>query len=144
MRNVRLAVSGVATALLLGASVLAAPAGAQRASDCGQLVNQQDAAQTFTYTEQNRSNSGQVLAGLINAAIQNVRVPVTAANIGQLGANVSVVCVNDALNNNHLEILKDIDIDVIDDVTIGDITALNNVNILAIDLSRNVVYVAPR
>jgi len=134
MKLLRTASAAAAAAMLLGTTLVAEPASAQGSSDCGQLANSGD--QTFTYIDQNRSNSAQHLAGLINAAISNVEatVPVTLQN---LQANVSVVCVSDSLNNNHLEILKNINVDVIDDVTIGD------VNVLAIDVSRNLVYVAP-
>ena len=57
-----------------------------------------------------------MLTGLVNAAIQNVEadVPVTLQNVQ---APISVVCVTDSLNGNHLEILKNIDVDVIDDIT---------------------------
>ena len=118
--------------------MFAPTASAQPASDCGQLAN--SAGQTFTYTDKNRSNSGAVMSGLVNAALQNTELDVPVTLQG-LAANVSVVCVTDSLNSNHLEILKNIDIDVIDDVTIGQV--LGDVNVLAIDTGGSIIYVAP-
>jgi hypothetical protein len=119
--------------LFVSTTFAVTPAAAQRASDCGQLSDP-GGDTTFTYVQQNSGDSAAILAGLINAMIKNVQVPVTVADV--LNNNtVSVVCVTDSLNNNHLEILKNIDIDVIDDISIGD------VDVLAIDGTR--VYVAP-
>jgi hypothetical protein len=130
----KLAVPAMAAALFVSTTFAATPAAAQRASDCGQLAEAD--GKTFTYVQQNSGDSAAVMAGVVNAAIQNVQaaVPVT---LSDLAANVSVVCVSDSLNNNHLEILKNIDVDVIKDITIGD------VNVLAIDTINNKVYVAP-
>lgn len=80
------------------------------------------------------------MSGLVNAALQNTELDVPVTLQG-LAANVSVVCVTDSLNSNHLEILKNIDIDVIDDVTIGQV--LGDVNVLAIDTGGSIIYVAP-
>ena len=139
MKLFRSATTALLSASLLGVSMFASPANAQPASDCGQLAN--SAGNTFTYTDQNRSNSAAVMSGLVNAALQNVELDVPVTLQG-LAANVSVVCVTDSLNSNHLEILKNIDIDVIDDVTIGQV--IGDVNVLAIDTGGSVIYVAPQ
>lgn len=131
----RSATTAMLAASIVGVSVFASPANAQRASDCGQLT---DSSNRFSYVDEpGRSDSATVLTGLINAAIQNLDV---VANV-PVNGNVSVVCVTDSLNGNHLEILKNINVDVIDDVTLTDIDVLNNVDVLAI--SGNKVYVAP-
>ena len=39
-------------------------------------------------------------------AVQNVAVPVTAANLS--GVNLNVVCLNDTLNQNDVRVLQDI------------------------------------
>jgi hypothetical protein len=144
MNRRRTVATGFAAAMLLGA-VMASPASAQSTGDCGQLNNLPDATQTFTFTDNNRSNSEAVLIGLINAAIQNVEatVPVT---VGQLAANVSVVCVTDSLNGNDVRILNGIlnNVDVLNDSQVASgIAALNDVNILSIDTGTNTIYVAP-
>ena len=41
------------------------------------------------------------------------------------GNNISVVCVTDSLNSNHLEILKNINVDVIDNVTVAGVNVLS-------------------
>jgi hypothetical protein len=126
-------------ASILGVSAFASPANAQPASDCGQLAD--SAGHTFTYTDRNRSNSAAVMSGLVNAALQNTELDVPVTLQG-LAANVSVVCVTDSLNGNHLEILKNIDVDVIEDVTIGQV--IGDVNVLAIDTDGSIIYVAPQ
>jgi phage tail sheath gpL-like len=99
---------------------------------------------TFTYLDRSgRSDSAAVLTGLINAAIQNVEadVPVT---VPLTGNNISVVCVTDSLNGNHLEILKDINVDVIDNVTVAGVNVLSSLNVLSVANNGSLVYVAPQ
>jgi hypothetical protein len=130
-------------ASLLGVSVFASPASAQRASDCGQLANAPGT--NFSYLDQSgRSDSAAVLTGLVNAAIQNVDADVVA-NV-PVTANASIVCVTDSLNGNHLEILKNINVDVIDNVTVAgvNVPVLNNVNVLSVANQGGLVYVVPQ
>jgi hypothetical protein len=47
-----------------------------------------------------------MLPAVIAAAVQNVSVPVTAANLS--GVNLNVVCLNDTLNQNDVRVLQDI------------------------------------
>ena len=138
MKAARIATSLAAGALMLAA--VAAPAGAKPNDSCGQLV-EQPGDQTFSYVDAHgNKESAALLIGLVNAAIQNVDADINALNNTELGANVQVVCITDSLNKNHLEILKDIDVDVIDAV---DVVALNDVNVLAVDFDNDLVYVAP-
>ena len=103
----------------------------------------------FTYRDRSRSDSDTVLAGVVNAAVGNILndVEVVALNNANVQAPIQVVCVTDSLNNNHLEILKNIlvSVDVIDDVTVNNVSVLNgtSVNVLSFDAGGNTLYVAP-
>src|SRR5688572_17310677 len=131
-------------ASIVSVSLFASPANAQRASDCGQLANVPGA--TFVSADQSgRSDSGAVLAGVVNAAVQNVASDLhVLETVALTGTNISVVCVTDTLNGNHLEILKNLDVDVIDNVTVAGVNVLSNLNVLSIANNGSLVYVAPQ
>ena len=105
----------VAFAALLSTTVFAAPRAAQRVSDFCQIAA--PVADRFTY---------------VATVADRTRAPLSCPGSGQRRnsgcagghsissewcaatlSNLSVVCVTDALNGNHLEILKNINVDVL-------------------------------
>ena len=101
-----------AMALLLTSVLSVAPANAQpgRSEGCTQQATGGGAAVGGLLANTNPSGSRQTLVGVVDAAVQNVQVLDTIeANLNALnGANVQLVCLNDALNQNDVRILQDI------------------------------------
>lgn len=96
----------VAAALMLtaGTAFVATPALAQNSpGGCTQAATGGPAG---TGNRSGRQNSAAILPSVIGAAVQNVAVPVTAANLS--GVNLNVVCLNDTLNQNDVRVLQDI------------------------------------
>ena len=158
MRAFRIA---AASALLLTTTLTAIPAAAQQGGSNGCT---QDATSTGggAGAEQRggRSQSGALLIGAIVAAVQNVSVlSDLAVAVDALDAtNVSVVCLNDVLNGNDIRILQDIlnqspilseslnDNEVLNDslnnlLRNADISLLNNVEIVSVDIATGTIYV---
>jgi hypothetical protein len=81
-------------------------------------------------------------------AVQNVAVPVTAANLS--GVNLNVVCLNDTLNQNDVRVLQDIlnespilsqNSNNFNNLLQGsDIAIANGVQVVAIDLGSGDVF----
>jgi hypothetical protein len=107
----------------------------------------------------NASNSSALLTGVIDAAVQdvqalnNINAPISALN----GANVQVVCLNDALNQNDLHVLQGVldgspilsgdlnhslnNNNVLNDLLQGsNIALLNNVQVVAVNLDTGQVF----
>jgi|SRR5579859_4045787 len=61
-------------------------------------------------TQTNRANSGALLVGVIDAAVQDVQAlnNIDAALSALNGSNLQVVCLSDALNQNDVHILQDV------------------------------------
>ena len=90
--------------LVAGSAFVATPAQAQRSpGGCTQAAAGGPAG---SGNRGARQNSAAVLPAVIAAAVQNVDVPVTAANLSAL--NLNVVCLNDTLNQNDIRLLQDI------------------------------------
>jgi hypothetical protein len=154
MKLFRTVQSFAVVTLLLGASMISSPVSAQQASDCGQIA--EAAGGNVEFSQRNRGDSRTLLIGLVNAAIDNVQAAVNVLNGAALATNVQVVCITDSLNNNDIDIIRDIDVDVLDEADI-DIAVLigvlqnlfvdvDDVNILAVVIEENkivTVYVAP-
>ncbi len=113
-------------------------------------------------SQNNRSDSRAVLAGVINAAVQdvqvlnNIDVPLNALN----SSNLQVVCLTDALNQNDIHILQDLlngspilsnDLNgSLNNNTIlnnllqrSNIALLNNVQVVAVNLGTGQVFLMP-
>jgi hypothetical protein len=103
MRFTGVAALAVAGALLVGSVFTATPVAAQSPGGCTQTANGGPAGNG---NRSGRQNSGAVLPSVIAAAVQNVSVPVTAANLS--GVDLNVVCLNDTLNQNDVRVLQDI------------------------------------
>jgi hypothetical protein len=154
----RRAIAGIAAAsLLLSTSfaVVDTPVFAQAGTSTGGPGCQQTATggpaggdQTF-----GRQDSRAFLIGVINAAVQNAQVGVDALNLS--GTNLQVVCLNDVLNSNHIQLLSDIlngspilsnDRDVLSNNTIltdflKNNNIANNVQVVAVNLGTGQVFV---
>jgi len=107
----------LAALLLTGTLLVAAPASAAPAEQAGDGNRQgniacfQSAAggQTTGGQQTNRSDSKAILIGLIAAAIQNASVNVEDVATNLLSAtNVQLVCLNDVLNQNDIDILNNL------------------------------------
>jgi hypothetical protein len=90
--------------LVAGSAFVATPAMAQRSS--GGCTQQAAGGPAGTGNRSGRQNSAAVLPAVIAVAVQNVAVPVNAANLS--GVNLNVVCLNDTLNQNYVRVLQDI------------------------------------
>jgi hypothetical protein len=100
-----------ATALLLTSLLSVAPVGAQgRSAGCTQDAVGGGEAVGNLVSPTNPRDSRQTVVGVVAAAVQNVSViDDIEANLNALnGANVQLVCLNDALNQNDVRILQDI------------------------------------
>jgi hypothetical protein len=115
MRLIRFAGSGL-VALLLGASLLTATADAQvtgghQSSGCTQQQGGGGGAgQILQPGDRSQAGRQLVLAGLIAAALQNTQVvgDVTALNNALNNVQLSVVCLNDVLNQNDIALVENV------------------------------------
>jgi len=155
--------------LLLLSSLLsvAAPASAQGGSGnsgnsgCTQTASGGGGATTGGQ-QTNRSDSGAVLVGVIDAAVQNVSVlnNLDTALSALNGANVQVVCLTDVLNQNDIRILQDVlngspilsnnlnnslnNNTVLNNVLQNaNIALLNNVQVVAVNIGGGQVFAMP-
>ena len=113
-------------------------------------------------TQTNRANSGALLVGVIDAAVQDLQAlnNIDAALSALNGSNLQVVCLSDALNQNDVHILQDVlngspilsgDLNhslngnsVLNNVLQGsNIALLNNVQVVAVNLQTGQVFVMP-
>jgi hypothetical protein len=104
MRVFRATAIAAAFAIMLSSAFAATPAQAQRSP--GGCTQEAVGGPAGTGNRSGRQNSAAVLPAVIAAAVQNVDVPVTAANLS--GVTLSVVCLNDTLNQNDVRLLQDI------------------------------------
>jgi hypothetical protein len=110
-------------------------------------------------TQTNRANSGALLTGVIDAAVQDVQAlnNINAALSALNGSNLQVVCLTDALNQNDVHILQDVlngspilsgDLNqslngnnVLNNLLQGsNIALLNNVQVVAVNLDTGEVF----
>ncbi len=153
-------------ALALGALLLtpALPASAQTQTGGGNRGGT-GCTQQATTGNQNQTGGGAtggqrasgdaVLGGLINAALQDVQASALNnldAQVQALQGNLDVVCLNDALNGNQLQVLDNIlnNSPILNsnlNGSLNNLSALNNLNllggarVLAVDLTTGNVYV---
>src|SRR3954451_23000380 len=104
MRVFRWAAVPIAAALLLSVSM--APPAANAQNSPGGCTQSATGGPAGNGNRSGRQNSAAVLPAVIAAAVQNVAVPVPAAILS--GVNLSVVCLNDTLNQNDVRVLQDI------------------------------------
>src|SRR3954471_12159221 len=104
VRALQVGAVAAAMALLLTSVFVATPAQAQNSP--GGCTQQASGGPAGNGNRSGRQNSAAVLPAVIAAAVQNVAVPVTAANLS--GVNLNVVCLNDTLNQNDIRVLQDI------------------------------------
>jgi hypothetical protein len=104
MRVFRATVIAAALAMVLSSALVVAPAQAQRSP--GGCTQESAGGPAGSGNRGARQNSAAVLPAVIAAAVQNVQVPVTAANLS--GVDLNVVCLNDTLNQNDVRLLQDI------------------------------------
>ena len=101
-----------AAAALLLATLGSAPVSAQgRSAGCSQATTGGGTATGGNQSANNPSNSTGVLTGLVDVLVQDVQaLNNIQANVNNLVAsnNVSVVCLNDVLNQNDVHILQDV------------------------------------
>jgi len=95
-------------AVMLSLTMMGNPVSAQGGHNVGAPGCTQDAQGGRAGGENRggRQDSRAVLIGVINAALQNTQVGVDALNLS--GVNLSVVCLNNVLNANHIQLLSDI------------------------------------
>jgi len=149
-----------ASALLLTSTIGVAPVGAQgRSQGCTQDAVGGGSATGGPLVNSNPANSRQTLIGVVDAAVQNVQVlDNIEVNLNALnGANVQVVCLNDALNQNDVRVLQDIlngspilngslnntlrDSKFLNDfLNDNNIALLNNVQVVAVNLGTGQVF----
>jgi hypothetical protein len=149
---------------LLG-TTLAAPTSAQTQTG-GNNRGGTGCTQQATTGNQNQAGGGraggqrlagdQALGGLIDAALQDVQVLNNiSAQVQALQGNLSVVCLNDTLNGNQLQVLDNIlnNSPILNNNlnnSLNNLSALNNLNllggarVLAVDLTTGNVYVLGR
>jgi hypothetical protein len=104
MRIFRAAAIAGALAVMLSSAFVATPAQAQRSP--GGCTTEATGGPAGSGNRSGRQDSAAVLPAVIAAAVQNVQVPVAAANLS--GVNLNVVCLNDTLNQNDVRLLQDI------------------------------------
>jgi hypothetical protein len=102
--------------------------------------------------QQGRQEGDQFVAGVVAAAIQNVSVGANALNSSLNGVSLQLVCVNDVLNNNQLQLLSNIlndspilneslnDVTILQDFLNGS-TLLNGVEVISVDIGTGDVFV---
>lgn len=154
MKLVRMmGVAAVAAALIGGVAV--APAGAQQQNG-GNNRGAPGCIQGNAPGQNNQRGGGQaqageqVLTGLINAAIQDVQAS-ALNNLNLQGLNLQVVCLNDVLNANQLQIANVLSSNSILNQSLNGNTVLTNflngsnllngVQVLGVDLTTGNVYV---
>jgi hypothetical protein len=140
MRVFRATAIAAALAIVLSSAFVATPAQAQRSP--GGCTQEAAGGPAGTGNRGGRQNSAAVLPAVIAAAVQNVDVPVTAANLS--GVTLSVVCLNDTLNQNDVRLLQDIlnqspilseNSNNLNDLLAGsDIAIANGVQVVSVDL----------
>ena len=145
--------AGMAAAMLLVPGAVAThsdvqvASAAQRSAGCTQAAAPGGGA-TAGQDNRSRANRDAVLGNLIGAMVDNaanINAAVSALN----GANVSVVCLNDVLNQNDIDILNNVlnDSNVLSNIAIlnnslnnPDIALLNNVQIIAVNVGTGQVF----
>ena len=140
MRVFRTAALTAALAVMLSSAIMAAPAQAQNSP--GGCTQEAAGGPAGTGNRSGRQNNAAVLPAVIAAAVQNVAVPVAAANLS--GVNLNVVCLNDTLNGNDVRVLQDIlnqspilseNSNNLNNLLAGsDIALANGVQVVAVDL----------
>ena len=154
MKALRTTVTAAALALLVGTTFVPAPAHAQP----GGCTQTSSGSQSNASTNRGaRQNSAAVLPAVIAAAVQNVAVDALNGSLDNINAsNISVVCLNDTLNQNDIRVLQDIlngspilsqnrdflNNTLRDATFLNQVTLVDNVNILAINLATGEVFVA--
>ncbi len=146
MKLNRTVVASMLAASMLTTSVFAAPTYAQNSpNSCTQMA---DGGAAGSGNRSGRQNSAAVLPSVVGVAVQNVAVPVTAANLS--GVNLQAVCLNDTLNQNDVRVLQDIlnespilseNSNNLNNLLQGsDIAIANGVQVVAIDLGSGDVF----
>lgn len=153
-----------ATAALVGSSIFTMPVSAQgRSAGCTQqAVGGNTTPGRGPVAQGQAQNSEQTLVGVISAAVSNVALlnDVNALNnaLNGVAANVQVVCLNDALNQNDVRVLNDVlagspilnnvlnnslnNNDILRNaLQNANIDLLNNARIVSVDLLSGNVYV---
>ena len=150
-----MSVAAMAAAMVGG--TLAAPASAQTQTGGGNRGGNGGCTSTGTTGNQNQQGGGraggqrlagdQALGGLINAALEDVQVLNNIdAQVQALQGSLQVVCLNDALNGNQLQVLNNIlnNSPILNNNlnnSLNNLSALNNLNllggarVLAVDLT---------
>lgn len=147
MKLLRGTAASVLAASVIGASLFVSPAHAQNNASGG-CVQMADGGSAGSGNRSGRQNSAAVLPSVIGVAVQNVSVPVTAANLS--GVNLQAVCLNDTLNQNDVRVLQDIlnespilsqNSNNLNNLLQGsDIAVANGVQVVAIDLGSGEVF----
>ena len=151
MQMFRPIATAAAAALLVGSTFVATPANAQPGG-CTQATS---GGAPNTTNRSQRQNSAANLPAVIAAAVQNVTISVDALT-GQIlnNTNLSVVCLNDTLNQNDVRVLQNIlnespilsgNENNLNDIlrnsnVLSGITISPDVNVLAVDLDEGIVY----
>jgi hypothetical protein len=153
MQMFRPIATAAAAALLVGSTFVATPANAQPGG-CTQAAS--GGGNTTTTSRSQRQNSAANLPAVIAAAVQNVTISVDdlTADILSKGSNLSVVCLNDTLNQNDVRVLQNIlnespilsgNENNLNNIlrnsnVLSGITVSPDVNVLAVDLDEGIVY----
>jgi hypothetical protein len=148
IRKTQIAAGMTAAMLLLSGSAatqsdVQVASAAQRSSGCTAEAAPGGGA-TAGQDNRSRANRQAVFGNLIGAMVNNA-ANITAAVAALEGSALQVVCLNDVLNNNDIDILNNVlnDSNVLSNIDIlNHADILNNANILSLDLLDDVQILA--